>query len=752
MSVEPTQALGETTDAIVADGTLRLPEGPCRTPTVRGAAAERPRPSDEDLTDLAPPTIAGSMRENEPGSPLGYQPGGTGLAHDTMVLPTAEAQWTEGLAPNRPRQGSGASPEATAVHGDFKEGQLVFNKYDVVRLLGRGGMGAVWLVRHNRLNVNRALKVISGRISYDEQARARFRLEAQVMASCPHPNALVVHDADLTENGVGYIEMEYVEGHTLAETLIKGVPAPLEWTARILDQLCDVLQVAHKKKIVHRDLKPANLMLADDCEPGREQLKVLDFGIAKIIADVEDGVGGPRTMTGHFVGTPYYASPEQIDGRADTRSDIYSVGVILFELLTGFRPFRTAIPGILLEVMTKTPPTFRDVNPEVEYPPEVEALVMRCLAKSAQDRPQTAREVSEEFRAAALPQAFRDRPPKPDSGTPPPSAGRSPPVKAMGTLCAASVVVAILLWTMKTKPDASVSAIPPPGATALLPSGFAAAPKTDLDDRGRPLVMVPTGRAEPLKMNFVLVTGGKFAMGMPPNTHSETVGDFALGETEVTNAQMRTYLKATATAPPAGFEEAITLLLETSSEEEANEHPAVSIPRDLMVRFARWVGGDLPTTAQWEYAARSKGKADRYYVWADTLPPKFPLKANSGLTNIARDDGDTRTTTVRSFPRDKTEQGAFDMMGNVREWCRDEGKHPAEFLVRGCSWKSFADDYSNFAEDSVSGTEVSTTLGFRVVVELTPPDRTVKSAILGGRGESPARPATGATSRSERSP
>src|SRR5204863_8142456 len=158
----------------------------------------------------------------------------------------------------------------------------------------------------------------------------------------------------------------------------------------------DVLHVAHDHGIVHRDLKPSNLMLVDGRPEGRELLKVLDFGIAKILG-VEDPAGDAHTLTGAFMGTPPYTAPEQADGHADPRSDIYSVGVILYEFLTGFRPFTGMTARLISDTIHRPPPPFSEVNPDLDVPPAVERLVLRCLAKDPKDRPQSARQLAEEF-------------------------------------------------------------------------------------------------------------------------------------------------------------------------------------------------------------------------------------------------------------------------------------------------------------------------------------------------------------------
>lgn len=279
---------------------------------------------------------------------------------------------------------------------DFSPGQIAFEKYEVVRKIAEGGMGAVWLVRHLELECERALKTITSRFADTPDLRARFQREARVMASFSHPNAVVVHDARLTET-MAYIEMEFVPGESLEAILREGVSMPLPWVVRIVDQLCGVLQEAHAKGIVHRDLKPSNLMLAAGRAEGREHLKVLDFGLAKIIDNVD------TSLSSHgFLGTAAYASPEQITGgMVDHRSDLYSAGVLLYQFLTGYRPFRGQSMKIMFQHVTAPPPRFQAVRPDMEFPIGIEEIVFRCLAKDSARRPNSAEELFLAFVEAA---------------------------------------------------------------------------------------------------------------------------------------------------------------------------------------------------------------------------------------------------------------------------------------------------------------------------------------------------------------
>ena len=297
-------------------------------------------------------------------------------------------------------------------------GQVAFGKYRLIEKLGEGGMGEVWRVRHRDLDVERALKLIKPELAQNDKGWRRFQREARLMAKINHPNNVAVNDFGRAQS-VGYIEMEYVRGRSLTEVLKDNGEKPMsvEWTAQILDQLCEVLQEAHghtdeksgePRPIIHRDLKPSNLMLVErKDEMGAPRLKVLDFGIAKIAEDE----GGPElTGAGDLVGTPAYMSPEQIRGGfekdgdsrdIDGRSDLYSTGVMLYQLLTGALPFRGSKMSLLAAHLNNAPLPMKEANPKAEVPAAIERVVMQCLEKDPAKRPQSARELAEEFRRAA---------------------------------------------------------------------------------------------------------------------------------------------------------------------------------------------------------------------------------------------------------------------------------------------------------------------------------------------------------------
>jgi hypothetical protein len=258
-------------------------------------------------------------------------------------------------------------------------------KYVLGALLGQGGMGAVYRSLHPQLNRPVAIKMIVG--GGDEQAQQRFLREAQLVANLAHPNIVRIFDVD-THGGQPYIVMDFVEGGSLASRLAAG-PLPLAQALPILTTLADALGYAHGQGIVHRDLKPANVLLRSDGSP-----VLADFGIARL---AEAGAAAQLTATGAVLGTVAYMAPEQLRGNADARSDIYALGVLIFEALSGRRPFEGDTGQILLGHLQEQPPPLRSIAPQL--PGSVELLVARMLAKDPAQRPQSAAEVAEALRA-----------------------------------------------------------------------------------------------------------------------------------------------------------------------------------------------------------------------------------------------------------------------------------------------------------------------------------------------------------------
>jgi hypothetical protein len=266
--------------------------------------------------------------------------------------------------------------------------------FEPLRKLGQGAMGVVWQCEDTRRGTDMAVKVIHASLARDFFSRERFVREAMAMGRLvKHPHAVAVHEVHMGEDP--YIAMEYLRGRPLNEELKLRAPLPLGRAARIIWQLCDVLEHAHEQNIIHRDLKPSNLMLVDGDTPDHVNLKVLDFGLAKFSEATDQTT---LTEPGARLGTLMYMSPEQVrnPSTVGASSDLYSVGLILYEMLTGCRPFLVQdINKLMGEIANSPIPRFSVRNPKLNLPVSVENFVLGCLEKDPALRPSSARLLAE---------------------------------------------------------------------------------------------------------------------------------------------------------------------------------------------------------------------------------------------------------------------------------------------------------------------------------------------------------------------
>jgi serine/threonine-protein kinase len=274
-------------------------------------------------------------------------------------------------------------------------GKLYLKRFEVQRLLGEGGMGRVYLCKDISLN-NRpvVLKVMHDHIAKDPKFGERFKQEMSAMSRFAHPYAVMLFDFQNDPEDGPCIIMEYVRGETLATVLKREGRLLAPRVGRLLGQICEVLQEAHNIGLIHRDLKPSNLMVLDAGSP-REKIKVMDFGLAKTSQMAKEMADAENKE--FMVGTPAYMSPEQARGEEiDHRSDIYSLGVILYELLTGRLPFPglNTMDAMLAHAIDAPPPMSTE---EAWVAPAIERVVMQCLAKNSTDRPSSAAELFQEF-------------------------------------------------------------------------------------------------------------------------------------------------------------------------------------------------------------------------------------------------------------------------------------------------------------------------------------------------------------------
>ncbi|HEU0029466.1 MAG TPA: protein kinase [Kofleriaceae bacterium] len=284
-----------------------------------------------------------------------------------------------------------ATPGARPLRTSFEPGQVIAQRYRIQRLLGKGGMGAVYLADDEVLGELVALKVISSAFAADEQAMiARFRREAAAARKVSSPSVIRIHDLGEARPGLLYLSMEYFAGRTLAELIAQRGIVPIKDAQDILAQIANGLETAHAAGVIHRDLKPSNVLVGE-----RGAVKIIDFGLATT------GIAEGLTATGAILGTPHYMAPEQVRGKAvDARTDIYALGALAYHLVCGRPPFSGDNP-IAIGFAHLSEPVVPPSQLRRDIPPALEAAIVSALAKNPDERPVSARAFLDRAQAAA---------------------------------------------------------------------------------------------------------------------------------------------------------------------------------------------------------------------------------------------------------------------------------------------------------------------------------------------------------------
>jgi serine/threonine protein kinase len=282
-------------------------------------------------------------------------------------------------------------PKFGTFPGELQEGDLIGGTCTVLDYIGRGAMGHVYRVRHNSLNSEYALKMLS-RDQFNEEATRLFKRESYATTKLSHPNIVRIYESGLHDDKLPYYAMELLAGRDLGKKIRDTGPLPLTDAAAIFIEVCKGLSYAHSTGVIHLDIKPSNIFLLDKPGASREKVKVVDFGIVKFTRakDLENPEGDVQ-------GTPFYMSPEQCTGgRVDARSDIYSLGCALFEALTGRLPFCGANPSETMHMQVRDlAPTLSSASDGKEFPGAMEAVIAKALAKKPAERYQTMDEMSQ---------------------------------------------------------------------------------------------------------------------------------------------------------------------------------------------------------------------------------------------------------------------------------------------------------------------------------------------------------------------
>jgi serine/threonine-protein kinase len=286
------------------------------------------------------------------------------------------------------------TPLRSSESAESLEGQVIADRYRIISLLGEGGMGRVYLAEHVRMGRKCAVKMISPEMARTEAAIARFNREAANASQINHPNVAQVYDFGEGPGGALYLAMEYVEGETLSAMVRREGALSVRRAATLTKRVADALSAAHHRGIVHRDLKPENIIVTRQYD-GTECVKVVDFGIAKTVQSGNTDPGGQTlTAVGAAVGTPEYMSPEQLAGeKLDGRSDLYSLGLVFFHLLTADLPHpRVTSRETLVARLTEPSRTLVEVRPGTHWPKNLQTMLDYALAADVSKRYPTAQE------------------------------------------------------------------------------------------------------------------------------------------------------------------------------------------------------------------------------------------------------------------------------------------------------------------------------------------------------------------------
>lgn len=407
-----------------AERTLELDAPPSfEDPHARTVPIQSPFAHDDALTLPTPSPFAakGPFAAKSPFSGQSPFPGTPGSFEGGPTFDAGGATIPIQRPPLRPPSdtgsdsgiGSGAAPLGDTMADQTSDltGTLLNNRYQILARVGQGGMGQVFRADHTLMGRTVAIKVLNPNLVTSQESVARFKREIQTLAQFEHPNVVRLFDAGTTPSGRFYMAMEFVQGEPLSRILAGSGRLELKRFARLFGQVLQGVGKAHERNIVHRDLKTENLLVTTS-DSGAEVVKIMDFGIAKLLSD-EPVQGSDPFLTAErvAVGTPEYMSPEQAAGGAqvDHRSDLYSLGVVAFELLTGRLPFEAESPvGYIGKHIVDPPFTFEEAQPGLGHPPAIERFVLKALEKEPSERFQSAEEMLDALEVA-LPRELQDR-------------------------------------------------------------------------------------------------------------------------------------------------------------------------------------------------------------------------------------------------------------------------------------------------------------------------------------------------------
>lgn len=593
-------------------------------------------------------------------------------------------------------------------------GRIIEGRYRLDALVGIGGMAAVYRAARLHIGDEVAVKILHpAQIIADPHTFERFRREAQTAARLKHPNAVTIYDFGISGEGLQYLVMEFIEGQSLRQIIRERGLLTTPEAVEIITQVCAALDEAHRQGIVHRDIKPDNIMV--QAIAGGLRVKVLDFGIAKL----RDQTASSLTQTGSVMGTPYYMSPEQCLGEGlDNRSDIYSLGVVLYEMLAGVVPFNAPVStAVVVQHVNQPPPSLREKNGRITAMEE--AVVLHALEKQREARPQTAGSF-----ALNLKTAISDLEAVVAPARLIPAVSPGPLNQIYGRGIESDEITAVREPVLSTPVAGSITAdtnptvhlsrspaasgelksfnqpsfisAPVPSAkkegrrallvvsvvlSALIISGFMGmfawserVQPNSVDDN--PINTTPNQNGKPSSIptppsGMAYIPGGEFLMGsndgddLERPQHKVTVGPFFIDRYEVTCEDYEKFVRATGHQVPDGWKNGSYL-------PGAARRPVTGVDWDDANAYARWAGKRLPTEEEWEFAAR--GSDGRRYPWGDEWSARAANAEKSNASKTAEANVVTLEymRNVGEYPEGKSPYGVFDMIGNAWEWTATE--------------------------------------------------------------------------------
>ena len=629
---------------------------------------------------------------------------------------------------------------------------VIAGKLRLLRPLGHGGMGVVWAARHLALETDVAVKLIRPERAAEGPALlARFEREARATARIAHPHVVKVMDYGAVD-GVPYIVMELLRGFSLAELLERGGRLSFATARSLVEQIGGALESAHEHGVVHRDIKPHNVFITEGSKGYPLFVKVLDFGVAKMVGNAETPAASPAlTETGVVIGSAPYMSPEQLEGSKDLdlRSDLWSLAIIVYEALTGERPFQGgSLVTVGAAVLRGRYRPVSELRPNL--PPEIDDWFAKALCLDPDGRFQSAREMVDAFTALEIPRSEAGS--AADDTDP---GERHAPADGAGSEAFASTLVAPGTAPV-TEAGATVGHAPLAKKTEersprrrWLPIGIAA---------GLTAIAAGVGLSIPARTNglrgcppgMALIEGTTFQMGSPEGgetpsdespVHDVAVGSFCLDVAEVT---VKEYNMCKSCERPATTVEiegltpnARTFWSQFCNGPEAADQPINCVDWHQAKAYCAAAGKRLPTEPEWELAAR--GKETRTYPWGQTPPSGQRLNACGSecsrmLTERfekvgkgpwpgmhADDDSAPSTAPGGRYPAGATPAGVLDLAGNVWEWTESHycpyGKDDCEDsrrVLRGGGWDTVDSQFVRAAHRRPSApTARGWSIGFR---------------------------------------